>query len=58
MVNLARALDLKRMLPNMSLGLDQTMDSYLRSIKTIVDPLPDNLLFLTLNDLANDCWFT
>jgi len=32
--SLARALDLKHML-----GIDQTMDSYLRSIKTIADAL-------------------
>ena len=37
MVSLARALDLKRMLTNLSLGL--TVDSYLWSIKTIVDSL-------------------
>jgi len=39
MASLACALDLKRMLTNLSLGLNQTVDSYLRSIKTIADSL-------------------
>jgi len=37
--SLARALDLKRMLTNLSLGNDQTIDSYLQSIKSITDSL-------------------
>ena len=39
MASLARALNLKRMLTNISLGSDQTMDSYLRSIKPTADAL-------------------
>jgi len=38
-MSLGVALDLKRMLTNISLEHDQSMDSYLRSIKTIVDAL-------------------
>jgi len=39
MANLARALDLKRILTNISLGSNQTMDCYLRLTKAIVDAL-------------------
>jgi len=39
MASLAFALDLKCMLTNLSLGSNQTVDSYLRSIKTIADCL-------------------
>ena len=39
MVSRAYALDLKHMLTNISMESDQSMDSYLRSIKTIADAL-------------------
>ena len=39
MASLAHALDLKCMLTNISMEFDQSMDSYLHSIKTIVDAL-------------------
>jgi len=39
MDNLAHALDLKRMLMNISLGSDQIVHSYLLFIKTIADSL-------------------
>jgi len=39
MASLAHALDLKRMLTNISLEPDQSMDSYLQSIKTNADAL-------------------
>jgi len=62
MASLARALDLKRILTNISLECDQTMDSYLRSIKTIVDaiaaiefPISDlGLIQLTTAGLLDD----
>jgi len=37
--SLARALDLKCMLTNVSKSPDQSMDDYLRHIKTLVDSL-------------------
>jgi len=39
MASLARALDLKCMLTNITMGTDQTMESYFHSIKTIADAL-------------------
>jgi len=39
MASLACALDLKQMLTNISMGIDQSMDAYLCSIKTITDAL-------------------